>query len=247
MIPNIIDEMSLSPSAIRLYLHFKRVAGESGRCYQTQEVLSKSCQMAELTIRRAKTELLKNELIRLNVVIEGAKRIHVITIVDIWAENDRYYSSKSIGLKSNPMGVTNSPDSGLESNPTAGYNVPAKKTPLRRTIEEDNILDEKPDEKISEDNVRVKWGELKNVKLSPREHRDLVQRFGIEETKRLIDRLSLYIGSKGDKYKSHHATILNWVKMDEKRKEQNGRNGANRGRFEPNQKYTEYEDKELAS
>jgi len=65
------------------------------------------------------------------------------------------------------------------------------------------------------------YGEFKNVKLSLEEEKKLIERFGKEDTKEKIENLSLYLSSKGDKYKSHYATILSWTKRDEK--ENNGR------------------------
>lgn len=54
------------------------------------------------------------------------------------------------------------------------------------------------------------YGEFKNVKLTDDEYKKL------EEKNLLpyIERLSSYIASKGKKYKSHYATILNWSRKD---------------------------------
>ena len=54
------------------------------------------------------------------------------------------------------------------------------------------------------------YGEFKNVKLSDIEYKKL------EEKNLLpyIERLSSYIASKGKKYKSHYATILNWSRKN---------------------------------
>ena len=56
------------------------------------------------------------------------------------------------------------------------------------------------------------YGECQNVKLTEDEYNKLVEKNYIG----LIDELSLYIASKGDKYKSHYATILQWAKKREK-------------------------------
>jgi hypothetical protein len=57
-------------------------------------------------------------------------------------------------------------------------------------------------------------GEFKNVKLSEGERKKLFERFGEKKAKDLIERLSRYIASKGKKYKSHYATMLNWERRD---------------------------------
>lgn len=71
-----------------------------------------------------------------------------------------------------------------------------------------------------------KYGEFKNVFLSDEEYQKLKDRFG-EGLNEMIETLSIGIESKGYKYKSHYATILNWKRREEKEKEA-GR-GAHRG------------------
>ncbi len=60
------------------------------------------------------------------------------------------------------------------------------------------------------------YGELKNVKLKKEEYDKLVERFGETTTKEKIEDLGNYMASKGKKYKSHYATILNWARNDGK-------------------------------
>lgn len=57
-------------------------------------------------------------------------------------------------------------------------------------------------------NVKNIYGEF--VKLTEEEHKKLIEQFGESKTNKLISNLNLYIGSKGDKYKSHYHTILMW-------------------------------------
>jgi hypothetical protein len=56
------------------------------------------------------------------------------------------------------------------------------------------------------------FGELENVKLTNEEYQKLIEKFGDKNTNILIFELDTYIGSKGDKYKSHYATLLSWAK-----------------------------------
>lgn len=58
------------------------------------------------------------------------------------------------------------------------------------------------------------FGEYQNVKLTDEEYQILTDEFGEKTRDEYIDRLSGYIASKGDKYKSHNATIRNWMKKD---------------------------------
>lgn len=57
-------------------------------------------------------------------------------------------------------------------------------------------------------------GTFGNVKLSEDEFEKLKVQFGEGSAQERIERLSAYIASKGKKYKSHYATILNWAQKD---------------------------------
>lgn len=61
-------------------------------------------------------------------------------------------------------------------------------------------------------NKKEKYGEFQNVLLTNEEYHKL------EKSNLLsyIETLSSYIASKGKKYKSHYATILNWSRKDKK-------------------------------
>lgn len=63
---------------------------------------------------------------------------------------------------------------------------------------------------------KQKYGDLDNVLLTDDEFNKLINRFPDDYQDR-IDNLSYYIASKGDKYKSHYATLLNWERLEKKR------------------------------
>ncbi|MFH0857578.1 MAG: hypothetical protein V1848_02410 [Candidatus Magasanikbacteria bacterium] len=52
------------------------------------------------------------------------------------------------------------------------------------------------------------------VKLTDDEHQKLLIAFGEIHTQEMIDNMDLYLESKGDKYKSHYATLLSWEKKN---------------------------------
>lgn len=91
MIPNLIDEMGLSPYAVRLYLRIKRRASDTGACFESTGNLAAGCGMSTGAVSKAKKELAKAGLIR----IEKRKGPHGpydnITIVDIWKQNIEYF------------------------------------------------------------------------------------------------------------------------------------------------------------
>jgi len=94
-IPNIIDDSNLSVYSFRLYAHLKRVAGDSGKCWQNTTTLSKECNMSTASISRSKKELV--ELGFINIVEKkgehGGRQYHEITIVDIWDKNISNYKA----------------------------------------------------------------------------------------------------------------------------------------------------------
>ena len=72
-------------------------------------------------------------------------------------------------------------------------------------LEETKVKEKKED--------TLKYGQFENVLLSIDEHNKLRERFG-PSTNAHIESLSIGIKSKGYKYKSHYATILNWARRD---------------------------------
>lgn len=89
-LPNLIDEIGLSVWAHRLYCHIKKVAGDSGECFQKTVTLAEHCGMSEGAVSKAKAELERFGLITRKQ--SGRREVERISIVDIWAENLRRYS-----------------------------------------------------------------------------------------------------------------------------------------------------------
>lgn len=71
----------------------------------------------------------------------------------------------------------------------------------------------------SSKNFKHKHGEFDNVLLTEVEFEKLKKRFP-EDYKLRIEKVSGYIASKGDPYKSHYATIINWHNRAVKEKEE---------------------------
>lgn len=59
---------------------------------------------------------------------------------------------------------------------------------------------------------KVIYGEFKNVKLTDEEYQKLCAKFSEKNTLIIIEELSAYMASKGKRYSSHYATLLNWGK-----------------------------------
>lgn len=72
-----------------------------------------------------------------------------------------------------------------------------------------NIIDNK-----KKNIQKEKYGEFKNVLLTEEEYEKIKDK----NMEQFIDKLSIYIESKGNKYKSHYATILNWSRKEKEQK-----------------------------
>jgi hypothetical protein len=72
------------------------------------------------------------------------------------------------------------------------------------------------DKKVKKDNKKIIYAE--SVSMTLEEYEKLIEQFGEIGTKERIDRLSLYKGSTGKKYKSDYLTILNWERMKKDKK-----------------------------
>jgi len=82
--------------------------------------------------------------------------------------------------------------------------------------------------RVGESRIEKKllFGELKNVKLKEEEYKKLVERFGEGETNEMIFELGTYMASKGKRYNSHYATILNWLKRKSDSKKEEPKSSA---------------------
>lgn len=85
----------------------------------------------------------------------------------------------------------------------------------RKSNAEDNdrIYKNRIEENREDKNIPIPtYGEFQKVKLSLEEYKKLIDKFGEKNTNLLIAELDTGIASKGYKYKSHYATILNWAR-----------------------------------
>lgn len=76
--------------------------------------------------------------------------------------------------------------------------------------------DQRPMTNDQKGKVKLTYGEFHNVRLTPHELDKLESGFGKEQALAMIENLSRYIASRGDKYKSHYATMLGWAAKDAK-------------------------------
>jgi hypothetical protein len=94
-LPNIIDDLSLSVHAQRLYSHIKRRAGagDGGECTAGLRGMARHCRMSLGKASQARKELLDRGLIRSRKETNRDGKFEVVTIVDIWPANFAFYDS----------------------------------------------------------------------------------------------------------------------------------------------------------
>ncbi len=105
--------------------------------------------------------------------------------------------------------------SGLRKDKEAPSHIPPPTPDLGRSNSRQSRPEVKEKFKLK-NNIYIGYPEFPNIKISKEEHEKLIGLFSEAGTKDRVENLSLYIASRGDKYKSHYATILSWDKRDKK-------------------------------
>lgn len=97
MLPLMVDDLNLSPQAFRLYAHIVRRVGDGGECWENTANMARCCCMSTGAVSKAKAELVKAELIRIEKVPKkhGEFPYDLTTLIDIWAKNFEKYATCS--------------------------------------------------------------------------------------------------------------------------------------------------------
>lgn len=144
-IPNIIFELGLDPYALAVYLIFKKIAGDHGKCWASQESIANMCGMGITKLKEVKKilqqpfELLDGlPLIRIKKRQDSGES-DVIVIEDIWEKNFEHLS-----IKNKNKGA--SPNDGGGCRETTGGASPrdTKEEPLKK-----NQIKEEPSSSLS--------------------------------------------------------------------------------------------------
>ncbi len=93
IIPNFIFDFPMDVYCFRVYCHIKRVAGDTGICWQSTRTIARKCQISPSTVTRSIRKLAKAGFINLQVVPgkHGEFPHNEITIRDIWANNHFFF------------------------------------------------------------------------------------------------------------------------------------------------------------
>ena len=109
---------------------------------------------------------------------------------------------------------------GLRKEKEAQSKIPSNTTNLGRSKDGVRSSDVDPKSKLksklksNKESIKKKYGEFKNVLLTDKDYKKLIDKFGEEKSKKLIEKLSEGIKRKGYKYKDFYLTILDWGRRD---------------------------------
>ena len=137
-IPNLVDDMGLSPHAFRLYARLKRVAGDAGKCFYTTKQLAEHCQMSVGAISRAKQELVAAQLIHIQRQSVFAR--DEITIVDLWPSNFAHFAVQDVNA---PVQDVNAPVQDVNA-PVQDMNAPVQDMNTKEEPLQEEPIQEEP-------------------------------------------------------------------------------------------------------
>lgn len=147
------------------------------------------------TIEKALCDMVENNLIT-RYKVDGDQYIHVVGFDD-----HQTFRSDRPRRSEYPM-----PPDIIEDD----KGTPKTTTGIPKVVKRRRKLSEV---KLSEVKLsKETYGELGNVKLQIEEYKKLTDLLGEKNTNILIFDLDNYIGSKGNKYKSHYATLRAWAR-----------------------------------
>jgi hypothetical protein len=131
-IPHLADD-ELDPYEMRLYVHYKRVCGQGGECFETTESTATICHMSERKVQKTRQSLIDKKWIHAELKGKrGFARMH-ITLIDRWNDNYKRFSNEATSTPAPGAPVHDvHPLPPQEMHPT-----PAPGAPKRRTKKEE--------------------------------------------------------------------------------------------------------------
>lgn len=98
-LPNMLEDSTLDPYEVRLYVHYKRRAGDSGGCYESMRQIAKLCRMSLGQVSKARKSLIERKWIRLGTItIDEQTTLPCVRIVNIWDANFARYAKRKRSL-----------------------------------------------------------------------------------------------------------------------------------------------------
>jgi hypothetical protein len=162
-LPNIVFELGLTPFELSLYSAVCRTTGDKGICFRSGATLAHLCRMSTGQVSRCKRRLAApfeklggKPLIRIvkRPSRHGGKPYHEITAVNIWGDNDQYFSR----CQSHP---TSGREVATSANEVATSPIETKKT-LKRKISEEEPPSVSPSSREMKGEARSELSEFWN-------------------------------------------------------------------------------------
>jgi hypothetical protein len=222
-IPNVVFTLGLSPYELTLYLHLKRTAGEQGECWKSTATLAKETCMSTGMVSKAKDaltipriELGKKPLIKVKPEENphGGKARHFITLVDIWPDNFKRFTSSQDEVASSPHELASS-YSEIASSPGEIKKEPKEEEPKKK--EEIPLGAKSAPLTVEVSQVFEHWKSTlqhTRAKLTPERSKAIRARlrdgYSVEEIKDAIDGCanSPFHQGKNDQHKVHNDLTL---------------------------------------
>lgn len=187
--------MDMPVSSQLLYFHLNLEADDDGFVANPKRIIKiTNVSNDDLKILLAKRFLLAFES---GVVVIKHWLLHNAVRKDMYKETQYLEEKKLLQIKDN--GVYTEVRNELVTEP------------LHR-LDKDRLDKIRLEQDIVVVNDKSIYGEFKNVKLLEEEYQKLMEKFGEKNTLIIIEELSTYMASKGKRYSSHYATLLNWGK-----------------------------------
>jgi hypothetical protein len=93
-VPHLADD-EMDPYEMRLYVHYKRVCGQGGECFETTESTATICHMSERKVQKTRQSLIDKKWIHAELKGKrGFARMH-ITLIDRWNDNYKRFSNEA--------------------------------------------------------------------------------------------------------------------------------------------------------
>lgn len=200
-----------------------------GHCYDCSSVANKKYLVAVMKLPEETVDEIISTLADLGKIDKDLWKKHKVIWCQTLIDNlQSLYAKRTVSIPQKPEYAEFSerkPDETEIKEEKTPLSIPKETPPPEQ--------DEKPKRKKSTtkatpEEKKVNYAEF--VRMTEAEHQKLVSAYGEEKTKRMIEMLDNYKGSKGKSYKSDYRAILSWVV--EKANEEFSRKGdSNYGRF----------------
>jgi predicted ArsR family transcriptional regulator len=114
IVPNyIVNHSTVYEQAI--YLYMKRVAGETGTCWESPKNIAKKLGIAPGTVRRYQKALVKRSWIEIAGTHRKTKPTIEYRIVDLWELNTKHYTEKTKGKEKSQNDFSQRKDTGCSN------------------------------------------------------------------------------------------------------------------------------------